>query len=986
MQVSDLKAEPNERGGRIDLSWLNPTDGGFAGVKVLRRASAYPDTSPDSVSRWLVHDEPAAATPAGLAAIFVDEPLQGETVYYYTVVPYNAASQLQAPSFASAMATSPYQTAAHLYDSLPGLYRNFDTILPPAAPGLDAQESARGQLRRLVEMFGLEFDVLRSFAAGVRNFYDVGRVDGVLLPLLAEWAGWHTNTSLDYDKQRNEIRYAPHFYRTAGVPANTRATINRLVTWDARLKEFVHNVFLASHPEQLTLWESVHSDGAWRAAQTVTLDIAYEGRPSALQTRDTRQWLFYHARQSAPRNAAAAQPAPTPTHLAAQGEDQWHIFFKSFDEYGWASSRRVEAAGTVNKYPSVVQDQRGNIWLFWSAYTKSGGRFIPRIKLRLMSFGKERRPPRLKGLLAGPFALADGDTFTITVNDTTGIFSKQVIFFADAFQDVTHASAREVADYLNRELQRVDVTVDEDDMLVVTPTSPTAGSMSLVGSAVPKLGLPGVGAAKLAVAARLIGQTFEPFHLASGQTITLRVDGDRFRTVTFNTNNVPNLANATAASVAAAINETLPGAAQVVNTLGQNHIEFASHTTGGDSLVDLDVDASTAASALGFGARLPTLAVRVPPDDAEPAAFVDSAGGVWLFWSSRRDGSWKIWYNRFNVATSSWGTAKMLTPGVTADREPSVVFDPAGTGRNWVFWARKKSNGLWNVFISTTANMNFPTLGVADWIESELLVVPADYDNREPFGILQGAGNVELFFTSNRSHGWHVWSKGITTVGQGAEAQITDGQFSRRAPVVLANAGRMKLYFRSNESLHYTSSFYPSAETIDARYSGSTSVDTRNRLKISLRLNIQDAQRYTYDTLKGRDNWYARDTVGVYLKPDTPDQALVVRRRDQMEAVLQGFLPMQVRPIFIIDLVISEYFYTYDDASAAPPTVIGERVVDTILSEVFRDTADQHVSDTADFFWLRTFDAAHIKPALPDMSVTPHDLSFRLPIGGVGEP
>ncbi len=871
------------------------------------------------------------------------------------------------------MATSPYQTGAHLYNNLPGLYRNFDTVLPPDAPGLDAQERTRGQLRRFVELFGLQFDLLRSFAGGVRNFYDVARVDGELLPLLAQWIGWPTSAALDFDKQRNEIKYAPHFYRTAGVPANARAAINRLVTWDARIKEFVHNVFLATHPEQLTIWEMVHRDGAWHAPQTVTLDIAYEGRPTTLRVTDSRQFLFYHARQSAPRSVpgqAAAQP----------DREQWHIFFKTADEDGWTPSRRIQTTGQVSKYPSAVEDATGNLWLFRSDYEQLGARLVPQIKLHLLSVGKDARPPRLKGLIGGPFALADGDEFTLTVNATTGSYTKRIVIFEELFQNIAQVTAQEMADYLNRELPGMNVTIGDSDNLILTATDPTAGTLSLVGAVLGlKLGLPGLAAVQVATTAKLVGQRTAPFTFANRQTLVLRVDDGRFRTITFRPG------NQTAAQVAASINEVLPDVARVVDVAGQQHLELVSPTAGSNSLVAVDVDASTAARTLGLGAAVPALPGPAPPDDTEPAAFVDQTGGIWLFWSSRRNGVWKVWYNRFNPATSAWGTAKPLTTGADVDREPAVVFDPAGAGRIWVCWSRKKTaTGLWNVFYRTTANLNFNTLVNADWTETELTAVPADYDNREPFAILEGAG-LELYFTSNRRHGWHVWAKTVTLGAQGADAQITTGQFSRRAPIVLAASARKQLYFRSNESLRYNSSFYPSAETIDARYSGSTFVDTRNPNKISLRLNIEDVQRYTYDTQKGERNWYARDTVGFYLTPDTADQALVLRRREQMEAQLRRFLPMPVRPVIIIDQVVIEYFYTYDDTTITPPVVIGEQPVDTILSEVLPAPVDLHAGDRADFIWLRAWDATHTGATLPDLSVAPPDLSFRLPIGGVGE-
>jgi hypothetical protein len=239
-----------------------------------------------------------------------------------------------------------------------------------------------------------------------------------------------------------------------------------------------------------------------------------------------------------------------------------------------------------------------------------------------------------------------------------------------------------------------------------------------------------------------------------------------------------------------------------------------------------------------------------------------------------------------------------------------------------------------------------------------------------------------------------VWSKVITTASQGTDSQVDSGHITHRAPAVLKLTDQLKkLYFRSNESQVYTSAFYPAAQTIDARYSGSTTVDTRNPAKISLRKNIKDIQTYTYDTLKANDNWYARDTVGIYLVPDTVDQSLLVYRRNQIESVLRSFLPIQVRTVLIIDQAFLESVYTYEDPKAAEPVLIREQMIDTIMSEVFwgpLSNADRGPAETgfyqAGFRFLRTFDGESGDGLLPDLSQQPPTLSFRLFKRDVKEP
>ncbi|MGB8508490.1 MAG: phage tail protein [Pyrinomonadaceae bacterium] len=1051
MQAVNVKAEPNPRGGQIELSWTNPADANFAGVKVLRRESSMPELLDIGTARE-IHDEPAAATPAGTNVKLIDGDLKPETIYYYAVVPYDAASIFSTPAQVSAMTTAPYESAAHLYSKLPGLYRNYDTVKPPDIAGLDARDRERGQLRRLMDMFGPQFDLLRSYASGMRSFHNVERVDGHLLPLLAEWINWQTDSSLNFDKQRNEIRYAPHFFRTTGVPANLRATINRLVTWDARIKEFVHNVYLSTHPEQLTVWEQSNIAGAWQPAQAVTLDVAYEGRPAALMMTDERQLIFYQTRQSAPlphavRTSASAVRAKSAT------EDHWHIWLKTFEQDEWQPSHRVTGGGNLNKYPAATLDQAGRVCLFWTSFQDEGQVGAPQLRHALVGVGRASLPARSRTTNKAPFAFVDGEAFNISVVKGADVINRRVVLRSEHFHNIASVTADEIASVLDREIPGVEVKAAADGALVFTSLAQGSDAhLQFSASAVAtELGLSGAASGIDGVAAELKGVRDEPFALREGDSISIKVDGRTPKVVTFRALDFADITQATALEVAAAINRALPG---VARASGQRLL-LNSTAAGEASLLVVEVYASLLLSlpasfiptldggtlnaplreqfdarglTLGTNARIQVLAVGnlwlvsnekrnfqvrheggtlnvysralaepalglsapVPPAlplvaESEPTICADSSG-VWLFWSSRRNGRWKIWYSRFETGTTLWGSAKMLTTGTDSDREPYALINPSGGGRLWVFWSRKKSNGLWNVFYRTTTNLNFAALTDADWTERELAAVPPDYDNREPQAIVHSPTEVELYFTSNRNNGWQVWTKLITAAAQGADSVITSGQFTSRAPFALSvNKQLRKLYLRTNRSEEYVSSFYPAALTVDNRYSGSTTVDTRNAIKISQRNNFSDVERYTYDTDKGATNWYARDTIGIFLTPDTVNQALVIRRRNQIESVLRKFLPIQLRTVYAVDEVIAENFYTYDDPSAQPQILISEQMFDSILGEVFKTFDDLHVGDIADYQWLRTADAQHLENTLPDLSVNPPDVSFRLPQNGVGE-
>jgi hypothetical protein len=596
--------------------------------------------------------------------------------------------------------------------------------------------------------------------------------------------------------------------------------------------------------------------------------------------------------------------------------------------------------------------------------------------------GRSAWSARMMGTIAAPFPLVDGDTFQITIGPAPGI-TRLVTFRAEDFTDIAQATAAETAAVLDRELPGVDVTASPGGTILIV--SITAGSTSVLtapaSTGATKLGFASPPPGTDAVAAQLVGTAAEPFPLSDGDTLVLAIDTDIPRLVTFAASNFLNIAAAKADEVVAVINGVLPRAAS--NQAGK--IAIASRQPGATSLVNVDISLSPAAAKLGFGQPPPAPPAGI--DETEPTAFDDGSGNLWLFWSSRRDGSWKIWYNV--LATAGWAVPAPLTVSPLPDREASALFDSSG-GRIWVFWSRKKDNGLWNIFSRTTTTLDFSAQTLASWTEAEFTPAPANYDNREPAAALTGPGAVEVYFSSNQMNGWNIWSRPVTSATQGADSPVTSGQYTRRNPVPLSlGPGRMHLWFRNNEVLEYSSKLYPAARTIDGRYAGSTTADTRNPVRLSLGGHIDDIQRYTYETpladpQQEAARLYARDTIGVFLTPDTNDEQLILSGRTQIGNILQSFLPIQTRVVFLIDQTYSEYVYTYDAASSTPPQTIGEQMIDTILSEVAPAIASSF-SDTANFKFLRTWAPGAAAGSLPDTAAAAPDLSFRLPLAHVQE-
>jgi hypothetical protein len=146
------------------------------------------------------------------------------------------------------------------------------------------------------------------------------------------------------------------------------------------------------------------------------------------------------------------------------------------------------------------------------------------------------------------------------------------------------------------------------------------------------------------------------------------------------------------------------------------------------------------------------------------------------------------------------------------------------------------------------------------------------------------------------NHATHTW---------GTLEPITSGPYAQRDPLPVAFAFGPLLIYRSNESLLYASTVYGATETVDARYAGSTTVDTRNQAKIDLQGRFDDFQTYTYDMGQSGQrtelDWYARDTVGLYVPPGDVEQASMLSSQQLFADVLRQFLPIQVRAVFIVE-------------------------------------------------------------------------------------
>ena len=690
-------------------------------------------------------------------ASVVDDGLDPHVVYYYALferVAGGDAYRTEPTWRAAATTTGHFGLDARLYQLLPSFLKRYDG---PVSGG----QGRPGQLRRLLEVFGLTLDHVRGQAEVLRGRHDVLHVHADRLPHLAGWIGWNLNRTLDERAQRNEILFAPELYRTVGTIPNIRALINRITGWDSRCKEFVHNVCVSNRPERLNLWTCRRGgDGQWsQPTEPLSLDSSYEGRPTAVHDENGVLWLFYHTLR----------------------KNRWDVWYKTRTEFDIAT-------GLQNDLEIGIVSQE-----LQQAFAENG------------------------------FSLA----LTATIEQQDGSWR---------ITDAQHGESY--------------VVQQQDDRLIVSRWAP---SQPLTDG--PRLDR-------------------HPTSVARGNT--LWVFWDSFD------------------------QDTGPPSWRIDFRL--RHADGGWSTIG--SLVDPDD---------------PT-----PPDRRSPGAVLDDNGNLWLFWLEKAGPRWQIRFNHHQgpdwdaVSPPEFladaGTFTADQNGTISEYDDLFIFSSSSPEpRLYVFWARRvkisseRSGGnperrRWQIAYSY-ARPQSP----AFWSDIQTVpMYPSDDDCREPAAIWNEAeGSIELFCSSNRDGSWSIWHAPLDDWRWETAGQVQRGPYSERGPLPVALGAETLLIYGSNESLTARNQATGDPQSIDTRFGGCTTVDTRNLSKIALQRHYEDFQTYTYDTGRDDQDWYARDTVGLFLVPDPEDTTTIPYTKSQLEEFLPPFLPqflpIQVRAVFVVD-------------------------------------------------------------------------------------
>ncbi|MBU0966267.1 MAG: hypothetical protein KKA54_07795, partial [Proteobacteria bacterium] len=379
-----------------------------------------------------------------------------------------------------------------------------------------------------------------------------------------------------------------------------------------------------------------------------------------------------------------------------------------------------------------------------------------------------------------------------------------------------------------------------------------------------------------------------------------------------------------------------------------------------------------------------------------PATAVDASGGLWLFWLELEGGRWQMKYNRHDGADWQLASPALFPQDAGLDArvesEPVLLtFTSGATERLMVLWSRQEpallpGQSRWTVACRVKDSID--PANSADWGNVQLKPKDtADISDSDPVALANTSGNLEIFFSSDQSGSWSLWRVELdaATHSWSAVEQISTSPYTERYPLPLTAGGERLLLYRSNRNLTYSSDVYKATKTMDVRYAGSVSCMAPNIAKNALHGKFTDFQAYTYDVGAGGkmtdSNWYSRQTLGIYLTPDTEDPGLILRNQKLLRGVLHQFLPIQVRYVFVIEPAIyREQIYTYDFPTAENARFIEEEYTDsltTVSTEIYSGPTDSYADRIPEWRWLRSWSTMYTAGGSVDFAAAPVSTRFR---------
>jgi hypothetical protein len=646
--------------------------------------------------------------------------LQANTPTYYELDDGSAPDPQTIDAYRSiAVAGEVHALNRWLWQSLPDIYRAHDTRIPPAsafAPGVPEASRAGGQLRRFVDIFGMGFDMLRNSAQSLRGLRNLDSTAPDYLRLLGRSIGWDPSTRVPLPQQRNEIQTATRLFDVLGTVQSLRALVTHQTGWRSQVAELAQNIARANHPAARSLYVRAERQGVppgeWRGAEDAA-DIFTFPVIGAVGAGNLPATLL----------SAATEPfalrAGMELTLSVDGNVPVRIRFGPYDFARIEAATAAEVAAVINHaFDDVVAgSQAGAVGIETVLTGPDASLRVENSRQSLLALSEVPAGSVVPIMQAsGHLRVFYRQRFDASLPGDSGIPERHAGQRRLYHKSWGHGAWRDelALPEWTEGAAEVNAAVLPDDRIWVFWTGESGGLAY------------GLGRGRAPQPATLTNLQAQPFQLVPGTQVSFLIVGG----VAVFTVNAPDYAvplAATALEVAAAMNAQM--APQLTaQALPDGSVRLRTAATGDGVALGVDLSASTAARALGFGARELVGSGRWDPemdwDEAglglpvwnrvtDPTAVADPSGGALAAWAEHQDGAWQIrqahWSERITLATTG-GVAQQTANGpwtvwTTLDGLPNddiraVVADAAGT-----LWfatglglARRRADGTFTSF------------------------------------------------------------------------------------------------------------------------------------------------------------------------------------------------------------------------------------------------------------------------------------------------
>lgn len=201
----------------VDLAWTQPVGSTWSTLRLVRNVWGYPSLSDDGTILVESTTPPLTYHDAGLTA--------GRQYYYSLFVLSTSDGLWHQVANVDAFVPRDFKSSERFYGLVPEVYRNQEESL-----GFDSQ--GRTPLQAYLELFGLQYDILRTQHETLFKLHDPDYVPYQFLQVFSQMMGVTYESELGPEVTRGRIRNAAQSFMLKGTVDGIAALIKGATGWD----------------------------------------------------------------------------------------------------------------------------------------------------------------------------------------------------------------------------------------------------------------------------------------------------------------------------------------------------------------------------------------------------------------------------------------------------------------------------------------------------------------------------------------------------------------------------------------------------------------------------------------------------------------------------------------------------------------------------------------------------------------------------------